>query len=59
MTKYLFGKKTNPHYFCPICGSGVLEDGTDIVSQFGVNVRCVDGVDLDKLTYRDADGASM
>jgi len=59
MTKYLFYKKENPHYFCPTCGSGILEDGTDICNQFGVNVRCVEGIDLDKLTYRDEDGAGM
>lgn len=58
MSIYLFNKKDNPHYFCQICGSAPLEDGTDVLSQFGVNVRCVKGVDLSVLKYRDADGLS-
>jgi hypothetical protein len=56
MTVYYFHTKTNPHYFCPVCGSGLLEDGTERSKRFGVNVRCVEGVDLDKLTYKDEDG---
>jgi hypothetical protein len=61
MTKYLFGQKENPHYFCPVCGSGTFEDGTPSpYNQWGVNIRCVpEGIDWSKLNYRDADGASM
>jgi hypothetical protein len=59
LTRYFFGEKINPHYFCPVCGSGVLEAGTDDLKLFGVNIRCVEGIDLATLTYRDRDGASM
>lgn len=60
MTQYWFGGKTNPHYFCPVCGSGPLEDGeASRHNQFGVNIRCVtEGIDWSKLTYLDLDGAS-
>lgn len=49
-------KTENPHYFCPVCGSGPLENGTERSGQWGVNVRCVEGIDLSKLDYFDDDG---
>jgi hypothetical protein len=58
MTSYLFGKRVNPHYFCPTCGSGPLEASTR-PGLFGVNIRSVaGGIDWSKLKIQDLDGAS-
>lgn len=58
---YQFGKKALHHRFCTICGvegyaEGVMPDGTPTV---GINLRCIDGVDVDKLSPRPWDGRSL
>jgi len=58
MTSYRFGKRVNPHYFCPTCGSGPLEASTR-PGLYGVNIRSVaGGIDWSKLKIKDLDGAS-
>jgi len=58
MTAYRFADRVAPHYFCPVCGCGLLAvvQPEDVAV---VNVRAVAGVDLEKLTLRHFDGASM
>jgi hypothetical protein len=58
---YQFGKKTLHHRFCPSCGiesyaEGTAPDGTKTV---GINLRCVEGVDVDKLSPKAHDGRSL
>lgn len=58
---YQFGKKHLHHRHCLHCGiesfaEGVAPDGTPTV---GVNLRCIDGVEVDKLTPRHHDGRSI
>lgn len=60
LTDYLFNKKVIHHLFCSTCGigafgRGVGPDGAEMVA---VNVRCVDGVDAEKLPTQWYDGAS-
>lgn len=48
MAEYRFNKKVVQHLFCPDCGvqpmvRGAHPDGTKVV---GINVRCLDDVDL-------------
>ena len=57
---YQFGKKTLHHIHCTNCGietfaEGKMPDGTPTV---GINLRCLDGVDVTKLSPRQWDGAS-
>ena len=57
---YQFGKKTLHHIHCTHCGietfaEGKMPDGTPTV---GINLRCLDGVDVTKLSPRQYDGAS-
>ena len=58
---YQFGKKRLHHRHCTRCGvetfaEGVAPDGTATV---GVNLRCLNGVEVDKLTPRQHDGRSL
>jgi hypothetical protein len=58
---YQFGKKRLHHRHCTRCGietfaEGAMPDGTPSV---GVNLRCLDGVEVDKLSPRQFDGRSL
>lgn len=60
-SKYQFGKKHIDHMFCPVCGvssfgRGTGKDGKPVIS---VNVRCLEGVDLNALKPFAYDGASV
>jgi hypothetical protein len=57
---YLFNKSQLHHRFCTRCGiesyaEGSAPDGTPTV---GINLRCLEGVDVDKLSPRPYDGRS-
>jgi hypothetical protein len=58
---YRFNKHVVQHLFCQTCGvrsfgRGSAPDGTKMVA---INVRCLEGVDLDALEVRRFDGASL
>lgn len=57
---YQFGKKHIHHHFCQTCGirsfaASAKPDGTEMRA---LNVRCLDGVDVSKLSVRFFDGKS-
>ena len=57
---YQVGKKSLHHRFCTSCGiesyaEGMAPDGTATV---GINLRCLEGVEVEKLTPRPFDGRS-
>ena len=61
LSRYQFNKHVINHYFCATCGiqpyaEGKGRDGSDMVM---INVRCLDGVDLDKLDVMKFDGAKL
>lgn len=61
LSDYQFGKKRLHHLFCKHCGvrsfgRGAMPDGTPMVA---VNVRCLDGVDLDAVRVEKFDGKRM
>ena len=61
MTEYRFNKHLIHHLFCSTCGiqsfaRGKGPDGAEMVS---INVRCLDGVDVDSLKVKKFDGRSL
>ena len=58
---YQFNKHRLHHRFCPSCGieSYAEGKGKDGSEQVGINLRCCEGVDVDKLTPKRVDGRSM
>ena len=60
-TEYQFNKHVIHHLFCATCGiqsfaRGKRPDGTAMIA---INARCVDNIDLDKLTVKKIDGRSV
>lgn len=61
LTDYQFNKKIVHHLFCGTCGvasfaRGRGPDGSEMVA---INVRCLDGVEIEKLTSTPFDGKSL
>jgi hypothetical protein len=60
-TEYQFNRHNIHHLFCSTCGiqsfaRGKRPDGAEMVA---INVRCVDDIDLDRLTVKKIDGRSF
>ena len=55
MKTYKFNKHVINHPFCPDCGIAFISYAFGTVA---VNVRTIDGMDLQKLNLRHLDGAS-
>ena len=58
---YLFNKKKLHHRFCTTCGIESYAEGTgpDGSPMVGINLRCVEGVDVGGLSPRAWDGRSL
>jgi len=61
LTSYLFNKHNIEHLFCRNCGvqafaEGKMPDGSPMRA---INLRCVEGIDVDKLEIQHFDGASL
>ena len=61
LTEYKFNKNVISHLFCKTCGvqsfsRATAPDGTDTVA---LNVRCLDGVNLDVLQPQKFNGAAV
>jgi len=58
---YTFNKQVIKHRFCPKCGIHSFAYGVDPKGNkmAAINVRCLEGVDLDKLPAQRFDGRSL
>lgn len=58
LTEYRFNKKQIQHLFCKTCGvqSFGKGNGPDGAAMIALNVRCLDGVQLEELTITPVDG---
>jgi len=61
LSDYQFGRKRIHHLFCTGCGIRSFSRGTapDGRETCAVNVRCLDGVDIEALTITPFDGKSL
>jgi hypothetical protein len=57
---YLFNKHVIRHRFCPVCGIHPYADGVDPKGNemAAINVRCLEGIDLDAVKVVHYDGRS-
>jgi hypothetical protein len=58
LADYQFNRKVIHHYYCPACGVGSFSEGQseDGSKGYGINVRCLDGVDVAALKLTPYDG---
>jgi len=62
LTKFEFNKHIIQHRFCSTCGVQSFAIGTHPktgAKMAAINVRCLDGVDVDSLAVRKVDGRSL
>ena len=56
MSLYQFNTKTAKHYFCSVCGIHSYYIPRSHPDKIDVNVRCLEGVDLQTLTIQPFNG---
>jgi hypothetical protein len=61
MGTYTFNKHIIKHHFCPTCGIHPLAEAKDRSGKptAAINVRCLEGIDLDSLKVKQFDGRSL
>jgi hypothetical protein len=61
MSTYTFNKHVIQHKFCKKCGIKVIGEGVDPKGNkmTAVNIRCVDGLELDKIPLQHFNGRAM
>lgn len=57
---YTFNKHVIKHQFCPVCGIHPYGEGTDSKgnAMVAVNIRCLEGIDLEAVPVHHYDGRS-
>lgn len=60
----MFGKKTQSHEFCGVCGVSVdikkwIDDGDEEFDRYPVNLRCFEGVEWEGIKVEKGDGKNF
>ena len=60
MSTYTFNKHVISHRFCPVCGIHPFGEGTDPKGNkmAAINIRCLEGIDLESVPVQQFDGRS-
>jgi hypothetical protein len=58
---YVFNRHVIRHRFCPRCGIHPYGEGTDPQgnAMAAINIRCIEGIDLDAIPVQHYDGRSL
>jgi len=61
MRSYTFNKHAIQHHFCPTCGIHPFGEGAAPTGErmVAINVRCLDGVDINTLTVQHFNGRDL
>ena len=59
LTEYQFHTRTARHFFCSTCGIYPFHRKRSAPDSYGVNVFCLEGVDVSDVPVRATDGAGM
>ena len=61
VSTYTFNKHVIKHQFCRVCGIHPYGEGTDPAGKrmAAINIRCLEGIDLDKIPVQHFDGRSL
>ena len=59
LTLYQWHTKTAKDYFCPICGILPFRRPRTAPEKWTVNVRCLDGVDVDSIPIEQVHGSKL
>jgi hypothetical protein len=61
MATYMFNKHVIQHHFCPTCGIHPFGEGKDPKgnAMAAVNIRCLEGIDIDAIPVKHFDGRSL
>ena len=61
LTDYQFNKHLIHHLFCTTCGTASFGTGTDAQGNesIAINVRCLDGIDIETFTINKFDGKNL
>jgi len=61
LSTYTFNKHVLQHRFCAVCGIHVYGEGADPQGKMtaAVNLRCIDGIDLEAIPVQHYDGSAL
>lgn len=59
LSKYQFNTNTAEHYFCSTCGIYPFHRKRSAPDSYGINVFCLEGVDIKDIPVRATDGIGM
>jgi len=59
LTLYEWNTRAAKHYFCSVCGIYVFHRKRSAPDHYGVNVFCLEGVDVAAIPVRATEGAGM